>query len=223
MVPPDNHSSTANSFEDSDTHVHPRPQTRRDLWTSLNGVWEFAFDPEGKWTDPKSVEWSTKINVPFSPETPASGINDRGYYSVVWYRKTIEQPKMRPGERVFLHFGAVDYSARVWVNNKKVCSHKGGYAPFRADITDVLTGKGPQEIIVRSLASSEVSLIRQIPTECGAILIPNPPSISCTLTGNFSRWCARCRCWPDSAIRNLPTHTWKQTGCCLRIELQKRR
>jgi beta-galactosidase/beta-glucuronidase len=49
-----------------------------------------------------------------------------------------------------LHFEAVDYVATVWVNGTEVCSHQGGYTPFKADITDALSESGPQEIVVRA-------------------------------------------------------------------------
>ncbi len=131
-----------------DEPAYPRPQLRRAHWVALNGPWDFAFDEHAAWTDPRSVEWSTQINVPFSPETQASGINKGGFYRAVWYRRSFIPPELRPGERLLLHFGAVDYCAHVWLNGIKVCSHEGGYTPFQCDITDALEGAGPQELIV---------------------------------------------------------------------------
>ncbi len=129
-------------------HGYPRPQLRRDNWTSLNGLWEFAADEAGAWMDPRSVEWSMKITVPFSPETKASGLGLQGFLPVVWYRRSFDRPKMAQGERLLLHFGAVDYCADVWVNGTKVCSHQGGYTPFDADISEALREEGPQQIVV---------------------------------------------------------------------------
>ena len=96
------------------------------------------------------MHWTGEIIVPFSPETQASGINANGYFRVVWYRRGFDRPDLAPGQRLLLHFGAVDYNADVWVNGIKVCSHGGGYTPFYADITDVLKETGAQEIIVRA-------------------------------------------------------------------------
>ena len=42
------------------------------------------------------------------------------------------------GQRVLLHFGAVDWEATVWVNGKEVGTHRGGYDAFSFDITDAL-------------------------------------------------------------------------------------
>jgi beta-galactosidase/beta-glucuronidase len=134
---------------DSD-RLHPRPQQRRSRWVSLNGTWDFDIDAEGRLTAPSQVQWSQRIQVPFSPETKASGVCETGFYSAVWYRRTFVPPQLGPEERLLLHFEAVDYFSRVWVNGKKVRTHEGGYIPFTADITDVLDGEGEQEIVVRA-------------------------------------------------------------------------
>src|SRR5947209_14347026 len=110
--------------------AYPRPQLQRDNWTCLNGVWDFALDPEAELTNPQAVEWNRTIVVPFSPETLASGVDDCGFCRAVWYRREFAAPDLKPGERVILHFGAVDYCATVWVNETEVCAHQGGYTPF---------------------------------------------------------------------------------------------
>ena len=52
---------------------YPRPQLERAAWISLNGRWDFAIDHNGRITSPDAVKWDSAIEVPFSPETPASG------------------------------------------------------------------------------------------------------------------------------------------------------
>ena len=131
------------------TEEHPRPQFRRKFWYSLNGVWEFHIDAKGEHHQPADVPWDRNIVVPFSPETNASGIGHPGFYSVVLYLRHIVVPEIPAGERLLLHFEAVDYRARVWVNGAKVCEHRGGYTPFSVDITPFLgDASQPQEIIV---------------------------------------------------------------------------
>ena len=51
-------------------------------------------------------------------------------------------------QRLLLHFGAVDYDAKVYVNGAQVATHRGGYDGFDVDVTDALTAAGPQELIV---------------------------------------------------------------------------
>lgn len=133
-----------------DGHAYPRPQLQRDSWQSLNGVWEFAIDSQLEWTVPAQVEWDLTILVPFSPETSSSGVQNTGLYSSVWYRRSFERPTLQPGERLVLHFGAVDYSATVWVNQIQISTHQGGYTPFQVDVTEVLAGDGLQEIVVHA-------------------------------------------------------------------------
>ncbi|HEY2016818.1 MAG TPA: glycoside hydrolase family 2 TIM barrel-domain containing protein [Bryobacteraceae bacterium] len=128
-------------------HGYPRPQLERADWESLDGEWDFAIDSEARWTLPGQPHWNARIQVPFSPETPASGIADTGFFKAVWYRRPFESPPLQ-GKRLLLHFGAVDYIARVWVNGHCVAEHEGGYTPFFADITDHLNPAGPQTIVV---------------------------------------------------------------------------
>jgi beta-galactosidase/beta-glucuronidase len=131
-------------------HGYPRPQLERAEWINLNGEWDFAIDVEGRLRDPRDVVWDSKILVPFSPETPASGIGNTGFYQAVWYRRTFEPPALSATQRLILHFGAVDYEAHVWVNGSLCAKHQGGYTPFCADITEYLIGTGPQTIVVQA-------------------------------------------------------------------------
>jgi beta-galactosidase/beta-glucuronidase len=89
------------------------------------------------------------IIVPFPPESEMSGINDKGFHPVLWYRRTFDA-KAPAGGRLLLHFGAVDYRARVWVNGDLVATHEGGHTPFSADITASLKASGEQVVVVRA-------------------------------------------------------------------------
>jgi beta-galactosidase/beta-glucuronidase len=130
---------------------YPRPMLQRANWSSLDGRWDFAIDHDAKLTAPGEVKWDAKIQVPFSPETPASGVHDTGLFKAVWYRRTFDAPKVGRDQRLILHFGAVDYEATVWVNGAVAARHEGGYTPFSADVTDLLTKSGPQAIVVQAL------------------------------------------------------------------------
>ncbi len=130
---------------------YPRPQLERLDWTSLNGRWDFAVDPDCRWSSPDQVVWNTTIVVPFSPETPASGVGDMGFYRACWYRREFDLPELKiVGGRVLLHFGAVDYAATVWLNGVMVTRHEGGYTPFAADVTDFLSPAPTQTVVVRA-------------------------------------------------------------------------
>jgi beta-galactosidase/beta-glucuronidase len=133
--------------------LHPRPRLTRDRWFDLNGPWQFAYDDADEGLDSRwqaEGPFERTINVPFAPETELSGINDKGFHPVLWYRRTFVTPALGPGERLLLHFGAVDYRARVWANGDLVATHEGGNTPFAADITASLGGNAEQVIVVRA-------------------------------------------------------------------------
>ena len=132
------------------THEYPRMQLRRGDWTNLNGAWEFAIDAEATWTSPSQVSFDRLIVVPFAPETASSGVEETGFFDAVWFRRQFRAPRLENGQRLILHFGAVDHEATVWVNDALAATHEGGYTPFSADITDLLAGDGDQTIVVRA-------------------------------------------------------------------------
>ena len=136
-----------------DSVLHPRPRVTRAQWTDLNGAWAFAYDDADRgigerWQD-DAGRFDRQITVPFPPESELSGIGDTGFHPVLWYRRTFPATA-EPGQRLLLHFGAVDYRAKVWVNGSLVAEHEGGHVPFSADITASLDASGEQVVVVRA-------------------------------------------------------------------------
>jgi beta-galactosidase/beta-glucuronidase len=128
---------------------YPRPQLVREEWQSLNGEWDFAFDDQRRYSLPSDdIAWDRKIIVPFAPETEASGLADTTFHTVCWYRRQFELATR--SARTMLHFGAVDYRARVWVNGMQVAEHEGGHTPFSADITNALVEGQLQTVVVQA-------------------------------------------------------------------------
>jgi beta-galactosidase/beta-glucuronidase len=137
-----------------DHSLHPRPQQARALWVDLCGAWQFAYDDSAVGIDEHwyrhEHEFDRTITVPFPPESSASGIGDTSFHPVVWYRRSFSVPTSFDGKRLLLHFGAVDYRARVWVNGSAAVSHEGGHTPFFADITDMAEAGETITIVVRA-------------------------------------------------------------------------
>jgi len=127
---------------------YPRPLLQRDQWTSLDGLWDFALDTEGRWTLPGHVTWDRTIEVPFAPETERSGVHETGFHQAFWYRRRFTCQVGGGPRRLILHFGAVDHSAVVWVDNRRVGAHEGGYTPFEFDITDACKPGSDHEVVV---------------------------------------------------------------------------
>jgi beta-galactosidase/beta-glucuronidase len=126
---------------------YPRPQLVRDAWQNLNGQWDFAILPKG--SSPETG-FAGKITVPFAVESLLSGVQKTvGPENELWYERTFDLGLDRKGKRVMLNFGAVDWEAEVWVNDKQAGKHKGGYDAFNFDITELLVKGKTQKIRVR--------------------------------------------------------------------------
>ena len=118
--------------------VYPRPQLKRDSYLNLNGTWE--LEAEG---------YQGPIRVPFCPESQLSGVEKHfPDGSTMVYRRSFTLPENFNRGRVLLHFGAVDQIAEVYVNQKLVGSHTGGYDSFCFDITDALKEANQLEVRV---------------------------------------------------------------------------
>ncbi len=129
---------------------HPRPDFLRDNWLNLNGTWQFEIDTKADGEErglTSGKDLAQKITVPFCPESKLSGIGNRDFMTHVWYRRTFDLPAAMVGKRVLLHFGAVDWYTRVWVNGQLVGEHRGGYSAFAFDITGAVKPTG-NEIVV---------------------------------------------------------------------------
>jgi hypothetical protein len=128
---------------------YPRPQMARTRWLNLNGVWDYTgrSGRAALAAPPSADAYRERILVPYPTESALSGI--QRHDDQMWYRKVFRLPSTWHGQRVLLHFGAVDQIATVWVNNQQVAHHEGGYTGFSADITKALQWPGQQEITVR--------------------------------------------------------------------------
>jgi beta-glucuronidase len=123
---------------------------------SLNGEWSIIIDPYEngfynyryeenpngyfKNAKPKTksdlVEYdfdkSEKLNVPGDWNTQRKDLFF--YEGTVWYKKSFDY-KIKPGTRLFIYFGAVNYNAIVYVNGEKIGSHTGGFTAFNFELT----------------------------------------------------------------------------------------
>lgn len=133
--------------------VDHRPQT------SLNGPWHYIVDPYrgGLGSNPEkpSLNGFAKNSHPVpggalqeydfaqSPtlQVPGDWNSQKPelffYEGLLWYEKDFDyQPK--PNTHLFLHLGAVNYAAHVFVNDVHVCDHEGGFTPFDCEITSAV-------------------------------------------------------------------------------------
>jgi beta-glucuronidase len=131
--------------------------------TSLNGDWHYLVDQSpahalytrngaindksyamndhpnivGKHNEEYDFSTAPTLRVPGDWNTQVPQLFN--YEGVLWYQRDFDaQPKA--GTRTFLHIGAANYRSHVWVNQKRVCDHEGGYTPFDCEVTAVLHG-----------------------------------------------------------------------------------
>src|SRR3954470_6853122 len=138
---------------------YPRPTMCRDAWQSLDGPWQFAHDDQdvGRsrgWFRPAEADaFDQRIEVPYPPESAASGVGATGRHPVVWYRRSLPEaalPAEGSDHRLLVHFGAVDHEADVWCDGQHVAHHVGGQTPFTADVTDALADTDDHVLVVRA-------------------------------------------------------------------------
>ncbi len=115
--------------------IHPTPQWVRQGFKSLDGLWELN---------------GHEINVPFPPQSDMSGFRQHvGFH--LHYQKKFSLPKDFTEERVLLHFGAVDQVCDVYLNERYLGHHEGGYLGFTYDITGIVNREGENRLIVSAV------------------------------------------------------------------------
>lgn len=132
---------------------YPRPQFVRNSYINLNGCWKCEFSKSSELPS----DFKTDITVPFSPETPLSGVGrvlEPSEY--LHYEKRFNIPSDFNKGRVFIHFGAVDQIADVYLNGVHIGSHSGGYTPFSFEITDnIKEGENRLNVTVRDFSDTK--------------------------------------------------------------------
>jgi beta-glucuronidase len=127
---------------------------------SLNGKWQYIIDPyetgfynyrfaeraegdrEAYWnsdvpvnkTDRKEHGYTDKYSLNVPGDWNSQDSKFLYYEGTVWYKKSFDYTKTSPSNRLFLHFGAINYRADVYLNGKKLGMHKGGFTPFNFEI-----------------------------------------------------------------------------------------
>lgn len=130
--------------------LYPRPQLQRKNWINLNGVWDFDYDDNNvglkeKWYE--THHFSKKIVVPFTYQSLLSTINDRSVHDTVFYHTSFEL-EIPNNKLILLHFGAIDYESKIYLNGQFVGSHKGGSTSFSFDITSFVIPNQKQGLTV---------------------------------------------------------------------------
>jgi beta-galactosidase/beta-glucuronidase len=117
---------------------------------SLDGQWDFQLNPLNTDATPQGEWRSIVVPLPWQAQ-----FDDLCHTSgTAFYRRHFSVDDISTGNAVILHFGAVDYHATVWLNNKLIGEHEGGYLPFEFDVIDTLR-KGDNELTVKVIDSTD--------------------------------------------------------------------
>lgn len=124
----------------------------------LDRDWQIARDPENKG---RASRWFEQVAETAQP-APVPGIIQQvfpAYHGVAWYWHSFRFEQVPcPGERVLLHFGAVDYLAEVWVNGKAAGTFEGGETRFSFDVAELLRTDGDNLLAMRVLNPTDESI-----------------------------------------------------------------
>ncbi|MCD7856222.1 MAG: beta-glucuronidase [Clostridiales bacterium] len=120
--------------------LYPKLNEARTL-LALNDIWAVrtagAEDYPRSWME-APLEDALTMAVPASYNDQKDDVNLRAHYGWAVYQRTFTVPKSVLGERIVLRFGAVTHAAEVYLNGKKLGSHKGGFLPFEFEVNDAL-------------------------------------------------------------------------------------
>ncbi len=126
---------------------------------SLAGLWDFRLDTAAQG---RSHGWhrgplpqAQAMPVPASYNDVLVGTGSRDHVGDAWYRTTAFVPRGWAGQRVVLRLDSATHAATVWVDGAEVMSHAGGYTPFEADITDLVTPG--EQVAVTAVVNNELS------------------------------------------------------------------
>ena len=137
-------------FTLSDRQDYPRPQLQRSDWRLLNGWWQWQALKKAPL--PLGTMLARRIRVPFPVQSVLGGLPPRFRRAAparFRYKRFFRVPAEWRNSEVRMHFGAVDWSAQVYVNGLLLASHSGGFTPFFADLGLALRrGGGPQRVEV---------------------------------------------------------------------------
>ncbi|XP_028146418.1 beta-glucuronidase isoform X4 [Diabrotica virgifera virgifera] len=122
--------------------LYPKASKTRDL-QYLDGLWSFSLNASAS-----SQELSGNPNdkdihlmpVPSSYNDILTSSEGRDHLGSVVYQRRFIVPSTwtRERRRIWLRFGSVCYSAKVYVNEKFAFDHSIGHLPFAGEITDLV-------------------------------------------------------------------------------------
>jgi beta-glucuronidase len=122
--------------------LRPQDNVAREA-RRLDGLWDFRIDPagvgrtEGWFVAPLGDAVLMPVPASYNDVLVDKATHDN--VGDVWYQREVFVPAGWSGRRVVVRFDAACHRATVWLDDTEVVSHEGGYTPFEADITELVT------------------------------------------------------------------------------------
>jgi beta-glucuronidase len=144
--------------------------------TSLNGRWNYIVDQyetgfynyrwkernendvEAYWnsgvqknkTERKEHDYSPKLSINVPGDWNSQDPKFFYYEGTLWYQRNFDYKKESAANHLYIHFGAVNYKADVYLNGKKLGAHKGGFTPFNFEIADSILKPTGNFLVVKA-------------------------------------------------------------------------
>lgn len=118
--------------------MYPQENKSRAI-LSLDGIWRFRLnkgEAEKEQWEKKSFTDYENLYVPAAYNDQREDAEFRLHQGTAYYEREFTVPKFFAGQRLVIRFDAVTHDAKVWLDGEFLCSHKGGFLPFEAEITD---------------------------------------------------------------------------------------
>lgn len=119
----------------------------------LNGFWRFLREPDGEhpeWGRTGLPVTAGQMPVPASYNDLTQEESLRDHIGAVWYERTFYIPEEWKSKRVRIRFGSVTHHAQVWLNGICICTNKGGFLPFEAEVNETLHFGRENRLTVRA-------------------------------------------------------------------------
>lgn len=116
---------------------------------TINSDWEFVQNDSLRFSEVERLEKWVNIDLPHTWNKDDVIDDEKGYKrGVGWYRKTIIL-ESKEQNQIFLKFEGANAVTEVFVNGSKAGSHQGGYTAFVVDITEFVSFKKKNKILIK--------------------------------------------------------------------------
>lgn len=120
--------------------LYPQTNAAR-MVLDLGGVWDFKLSGDEEWQS---------IAVPASYNDQKADPRFRAHCGTAIYRTRFTVPALMARQRRVLRFDAVTHDARVFLNGAPLCEHRGGFLPFEAEITGLVSPGETAELVIET-------------------------------------------------------------------------